>query len=113
MKAIKLRPSSLKPVPANNGLLLQRPEWVKQVIKLARQNGALVIFDEVITGFRVGFGGYAEEIRKRISQIKLFYLNLTTYGKIIGGGFPIGAYGGRSDLMDLVDRWALFTRREL
>ena len=84
----------VEPVPANNGLLLQTPEFLAEVTRLAHQHGALVLFDEVITGFRVAFGGMAE-----ITGLRP---DLVCYGKIIGGGFPVGAYGGRKDLMDLV-----------
>jgi glutamate-1-semialdehyde 2,1-aminomutase len=84
----------IEPVPANNGLLLQKDGYLKSLCEIARASGALVIFDEVITGFRVAFGGMAEKTGLRP--------DLVTYGKIIGGGFPVGAYGGRADLMDLV-----------
>ncbi len=84
----------VEPIPANNGLLLQRDGFLPHLARAARAAGAPVIFDEVITGFRVGFGGMAEK-----TGIKP---DLCTYGKIIGGGFPVGAYGGRKDLMDLV-----------
>jgi glutamate-1-semialdehyde 2,1-aminomutase len=84
----------LEPLPANNGLLLQRDAFVRQVVNLAREHGALVIFDEVISGFRVALGGMAEKLGIRP--------DLVTYGKVIGGGFPVGAYGGRPELMDLV-----------
>ncbi|MBI3558020.1 MAG: glutamate-1-semialdehyde 2,1-aminomutase [Deltaproteobacteria bacterium] len=84
----------VEPVPANNGLLLQTDEFLPALCKIARKAGALVIFDEVITGFRVAFGGMAE-----LTGLKP---DLVTYGKIIGGGFPVGAYGGRVELMDLV-----------
>ncbi len=84
----------LEPLPANYGLLIQRREFIDEVIKLARANGALVIFDEVISGFRVALGGMAE-----VLAIKP---DLVTYGKVIGGGFPVAAYGGRRDLMELV-----------
>ncbi len=84
----------VEPVPANNGLLLQKPEFLPKLCEIARKAGSLVIFDEVITGFRVAFGGMAERTGLRP--------DLVTYGKVIGGGFPVGAYGGRSDLMDLV-----------
>ena len=84
----------LEPLPANNGLLLQTPEFLTGVVALAKRSGALVIFDEVISGFRIGFGGMAEHTGIRP--------DLVTYGKVIGGGFPVGAYGGRADLMDLV-----------
>jgi len=84
----------VEPVPANNGLLPHREGLLKKLALLSRKNGALLIFDEVITGFRTGFEGMAG-----ISGIKP---DLVTYGKIIGGGFPVGAYGGRRDLLDLV-----------
>jgi len=84
----------IEPVPANNGLLLQRPDYLDKLIAIARSHGALVIFDEVITGFRLAFGGAAE-----VFGIEP---DLVTYGKIIGGGFPVGAYGGRAELLDQV-----------
>jgi glutamate-1-semialdehyde 2,1-aminomutase len=84
----------LEPLPANYGLLIQRREFIEQTIKTARDHGALVIFDEVISGFRVALGGMAEVLGMRP--------DLVTYGKVIGGGFPVAAYGGRKDLMELV-----------
>ncbi len=84
----------IEPMPANYGLLPQRKEFLQQLARLAKQHGALLIFDEVISGFRVGFQGYA--------PIAGVTPDLVTYGKIIGGGFPVGAYGGRRDLMELV-----------
>jgi len=84
----------LEPQPANYGLLIQRRELIEEVVKLAQKNGSLVIFDEVISGFRVAMGGMAEVLGLRP--------DLVTYGKVIGGGFPVGAYGGRKDLMELV-----------
>ncbi|HYW69726.1 MAG TPA: glutamate-1-semialdehyde 2,1-aminomutase [Pyrinomonadaceae bacterium] len=84
----------LEPLPANYGLLIQRREFIESVTNLARQHGALVIFDEVISGFRVALGGMAEVLGLRP--------DLVTYGKVIGGGFPVAAYGGRRDLMELV-----------
>ena len=71
-----------------------RREFIEQTMKSAREHGALVIFDEVISGFRVALGGMAEVLRVRP--------DLVTYGKVIGGGFPVAAYGGRKDLMELV-----------
>jgi glutamate-1-semialdehyde 2,1-aminomutase len=84
----------LEPVPANYGLLPQRREWLEHLARRARAAGALVILDEVITGFRSGIRGAAG----------VFGLvpDLVCYGKIIGGGFPVGAYAGRADLMTLV-----------
>jgi len=84
----------LEPVPANNGLLLQKSEFLHQVVKTARAHGSLILFDEVISGFRVALGGMAEATG--------IQPDLVTYGKIIGGGFPVGAYCGRKDLMDWV-----------
>jgi glutamate-1-semialdehyde 2,1-aminomutase len=84
----------LEPLPANYGLLAQRPEFIRRVCEIARANGSLVIFDEVISGFRVAFGGMAELLGHQP--------DLVTYGKIIGGGLAVGAYGGRAELLDLV-----------
>ncbi|MCM2323254.1 MAG: glutamate-1-semialdehyde 2,1-aminomutase [Oligoflexia bacterium] len=84
----------VEPVPANNGLLPHAEGFLARMCEIARRHGALVIFDEVITGFRVAFGGMAERTGLRP--------DLVTYGKIIGGGFPVGAYGGRAELLDLV-----------
>src|SRR6184192_3118629 len=84
----------LEPLPANYGLLIQRREFIDEVMKLARANGALMIFDEVISGFRVAQGGMAQVLGMKP--------DLVTYGKVIGGGFPVAAYGGRKDLMELV-----------
>ncbi len=84
----------IEPLPANYGLLIQDPTFLRGVAERARACGALLIFDEVISGFRVAFGGMAE-----VTGIRP---DLVTYGKIIGGGFPVGAYGGRAELLDLV-----------
>jgi glutamate-1-semialdehyde 2,1-aminomutase len=84
----------LEPLPANFGLLIQRQEFIHKVVEIARAYGALVIFDEVISGFRVALGGMAERLG--------IQPDLVTYGKIMGGGFPVGCYAGRRELMDLV-----------
>jgi len=84
----------VEPVPANYGLLPQRHTWLEHIAARCRQTGALLIFDEVITGFRTGVQGAAGAFG--------FRPDLVCYGKIIGGGFPVGAYGGRADLMSLV-----------
>jgi glutamate-1-semialdehyde 2,1-aminomutase len=84
----------LEPLPANYGLLIQRREFIEETARMARAHGSLVIFDEVISGFRVALGGMAEVLGMRP--------DLVTYGKVIGGGFPVAAYGGRKDLMELV-----------
>ena len=84
----------LEPLPANYGLLIQRCEFIAETVKIAREHGSLVIFDEVISGFRVALGGMAEVLGMRP--------DLVCYGKVIGGGFPVACYGGRKDLMELV-----------
>lgn len=82
----------MEPLPANYGLLPQRLEFLKKVKELCVQNNALLIFDEVISGFRVRFGGMTE-----LTGIKP---DLITYGKIIGGGMPVGAVGGSRKIME-------------
>lgn len=84
----------VEPVPANYGLLPQRREWLHHVAARCRAAGTLLILDEVITGFRSGLRGAAEVFGVTP--------DLVCYGKIIGGGFPVGAYAGRSDLLALV-----------
>ncbi len=84
----------VEPMPANYGLLLQRQEFLEKIVSLARKNGSLVIFDEVISGFRAAYGGMVER-----TGIKP---DLVTYGKVLGGGLAVGAYAGRKDLMELV-----------
>lgn len=84
----------VEPLPANYGLLPQRREWLVGLAARCKHAGALLILDEVISGFRVGLGGMAEATTVRP--------DLVTYGKVIGGGFPVAAYGGRADLIDLV-----------
>jgi len=84
----------VEPVAANTGVIAAAPGFLEQLREETRADGALLIFDEVITGFRLGLGG--AQVRFGVRP------DLTTLGKIIGGGMPIGAYGGRADLMDLV-----------
>jgi glutamate-1-semialdehyde 2,1-aminomutase len=84
----------IEPLPANYGLLVQTPEFLKELQTLCHKHGVLLIFDEVISGFRTAFGGMVE-----LTGIQP---DLVTYGKVIGGGFPVGCYAGRKDLMDLV-----------
>jgi glutamate-1-semialdehyde 2,1-aminomutase len=81
----------IEPVPANNGLLLQRPEFLKTLRALCSKHGALLVFDEVISGFRLGAGGAAE-----LYGIKP---DLVTFGKVIGGGMPVGAFAGPRRIM--------------
>lgn len=90
----ELAAAIIEPLPANFGLLPQRQEFLDALAWQCQQHGVLLIFDEVITGFRVAFGGMAEVLGIRP--------DLVTYGKILGGGFPVGAYGGRQELMEQV-----------
>ena len=84
----------LEPVPANMGVVLPQAGFLEEVLQLAEHNGTVTIFDEVITGFRMALGGAQEYFSLRAS--------LTCLGKILGGGLPIAAYGGRDEIMDLV-----------
>jgi glutamate-1-semialdehyde 2,1-aminomutase len=81
----------IEPLPANNGLLVQRPEFLATLRRETERAGALLIFDEVVSGFRIARGGAAE--RYGITP------DLATFGKVIGGGLPVGAFGGRRALM--------------
>ncbi len=82
----------VEPFPANAGLLIQRPEFLQKCRDLTAKHGALLIFDEVITGFRVGPAGAAPVLG--------ITPDMGTYGKIIGGGMPVGAYAARREIMD-------------
>ena len=82
----------LEPYPANVGLILPKPGFLDHVRSACTRNGALLIFDEVMTGFRLARGG--------VQEIERITPDLTALGKIIGGGLPVGAFGGRSDVMD-------------
>ncbi len=84
----------IEPIPANNGLLLQDKSFLTELRGVCSDNNSLLIFDEVISGFRVGFEGAAG-----------YYgiaPDIITYGKIIGGGMPVGAYGAKKEIMDKV-----------
>jgi len=78
-------------IPANNGLLIQDKDYVEFLSETCTANGALLIFDEVITGFRVGFEGAAAHYG--------IQPDIVTYGKIIGGGLPVGMYGASNEIM--------------
>lgn len=82
----------VEPVPANAGLYLPKPGYLEGLRKITKEHGALLILDEVMTGFRLAPGG-AQEIYGITPD-------LTALGKIIGGGLPVGAFGGRQDVMD-------------
>jgi glutamate-1-semialdehyde 2,1-aminomutase len=81
----------IEPLPANNGLLVQRPAFLRALRELTARHGSLLIFDEVISGFRLGSGGAAA--RTGITP------DLATFGKVIGGGLPVGAFGGAAETM--------------
>jgi glutamate-1-semialdehyde 2,1-aminomutase len=82
----------LEPVPANAGLYLPEPGFLEGLRTLCSAEGAVLIFDEVMTGFRLARGG-AQEVYKITPD-------LTAMGKVIGGGLPVGAFGGRAEIMD-------------
>lgn len=84
----------VEPVAGNMGLVLAEPEFLQGLRSITELNGSLLIFDEVISGFRVCYGGF-----QNYSNITP---DLTTLGKIIGGGLPVGAYGGRKEIMERV-----------
>ena len=82
----------IEPVPGNAGLYLPNPGYLEFLKEITQTHGALLIFDEVMTGFRVARGGAQE--RFHITP------DLSTFGKVIGGGLPVGAFGGRAEIMD-------------
>ncbi len=84
----------MEPIPANNGLLLQRNEYLKFLREITKKHHSLLIFDEVISGFRVGFTGAAGYYN--------IQPDIITFGKIIGGGFPVGAYAANNEIMKMV-----------
>jgi glutamate-1-semialdehyde 2,1-aminomutase len=90
----KIAACIIEPVAANMGVILPKPGYLRSLRKLCDKNKALLIFDEVITGFRLCFGG-----AQTIFKIKP---DLTCLGKIIGGGLPCAAVGGRADIMDML-----------
>jgi glutamate-1-semialdehyde 2,1-aminomutase len=84
----------LEPVVGNSGFIKPDKSFLEGLRKLADENGALLVFDEVMTGFRVAYGGAQEYFGVTP--------DVTTMGKVIGGGLPVGAYGGRKDIMQMV-----------
>ncbi|HET9178240.1 MAG TPA: glutamate-1-semialdehyde 2,1-aminomutase [Terriglobia bacterium] len=84
----------VEPVVGNMGVVPPKPEFLMRLRSLTEEHGTVLIFDEVITGFRVAYGG--------AQQLYGISADLTTLGKVIGGGLPVGAYGGKASLMDLV-----------
>jgi len=83
---------TVEPIAGNMGVVLPQPDFLPGLRRLTQQHGALLIFDEVITGFRVAFGG--------AQSLYNVAPDLTCLGKIIGGGFPVGAYGGKKEIME-------------
>ena len=84
----------LEPVPGNAGLYLPRPGYLEFLREITRAKGTILIYDEVMTGFRLSKGGAQE----RFGMIP----DLSCFGKVIGGGLPVGAFGGRAEIMDLL-----------
>jgi glutamate-1-semialdehyde 2,1-aminomutase len=84
----------VEPIAANMGVVVPEPGFLKDLAELTRRNGALLICDEVITGFRLGFGAVSEALGVEPDLLML--------GKIIGGGLPVGAVAGRAEYMDLI-----------
>jgi glutamate-1-semialdehyde 2,1-aminomutase len=84
----------LEPIAANMGVVLPIPDFLQSLRRLTAENDILLIFDEVISGFRVAYGG--------AQTLYGITPDLTVLGKIIGGGLPVGAYGGRKEIMDLI-----------
>ena len=84
----------LEPVVGNMGLVEPRPEFLTTLRQLTQRHGALLIYDEVMTGFRLAYGGAQELYGQKP--------DLTVLGKVVGGGLPVGAYGGRADVMKQV-----------
>ncbi|WPU64033.1 glutamate-1-semialdehyde 2,1-aminomutase [Peredibacter starrii] len=84
----------IEPLPANNGLLVQSQEFLQGLRDLCTKYGAMLVFDEVISGFRIGFGGMSEKTG--------IHPDIVTYGKIIGGGMPVGAIAGKKQVMEFL-----------
>lgn len=84
----------VEPIPANMGIVETKEKFLKELRKITTETGTLLIFDEVISGFRVAMGGAQEYFS--------IDADLTTLGKIIGGGYPVGAFGGKKEIMDLI-----------
>ena len=84
----------IEPIPANNGLLIQDPQFLHFLRKICTEQNVLLFFDEVISGFRVGFEGAA--------GLYDIQPDIITFGKIIGGGLPVGAYAGSKEIMSQI-----------
>lgn len=84
----------LEPIVGNAGFIVPEPGFLAGLREITKENGALLVFDEVMTGFRIAYGGVQEKFG--------ITPDLTTLGKVIGGGLPVGAYGGRREIMQMV-----------
>ena len=84
----------LEPIVGNAGFIQPEPGFLEGLRELTKEHGALLVFDEVMTGFRISYGG--AQAHFGVTP------DLTTMGKVIGGGLPVGAYGGRKDIMEMV-----------
>lgn len=80
--------------PANAGLVFPKPGYLELLSSITKKHGALLIFDEVMTGFRLGKAG--------VQGLESLMPDISCFGKVIGGGLPVGAFGGRADVMDLI-----------
>ena len=84
----------LEPIVGNAGFITPEPGFLEGLRELTTENGSLLVFDEVMTGFRISYGGAQEKFGVTP--------DLTTLGKVIGGGLPVGAYGGKKEIMSMV-----------
>ena len=84
----------LEPIVGNAGFITPEPGFLEGLRELTSENGSLLVFDEVMTGFRISYGGAQEKFGVTP--------DLTTLGKVIGGGLPVGAYGGKKEIMSMV-----------
>lgn len=84
----------IEPIPGNMGCILPEPGFIEGLRKICTEHGIVLIFDEVMTGFRLGFGGAQATLGVEA--------DLVTYGKVIGAGLPVGAYGGKAEIMEYI-----------
>ena len=84
----------LEPIVGNAGFITPEPGFLEGLRELTIENGSLLVFDEVMTGFRISYGGAQEKFGVTP--------DLTTLGKVIGGGLPVGAYGGKKEIMSMI-----------
>lgn len=84
----------IEPVVGNSGVIVPKEGFLQGIRSVTKEYGALLIFDEVITGFRLAYGG--------VQKLYGITPDLTTFGKVIGGGMPVGAYGGRGEIMEMI-----------